>query len=239
MDPDWDPAPGLGGDKGGCALSRCPGVPALDKLLLSRKAVSSPGCLGCAELSVCQTGRPSGKQQAHAEGSLEGGLGTAHKGMAGRVPQGRVPPGYPLGACQGGGTGSGDRGYPGSGNQLFGTLQEGARAGLPGGVSVNKACSGGAAWSMQPRGQLLPVLPAPTPRPWCVWPPLPRAYGGQVAVASPRMGPQTACLASPSPPRTFSSMTPPSLPTAIFALCSLPTPQTLCPWQLSCLLGYF
>ena len=93
LDPDWDPVPGLGGDKGCSALSLYPGVPALDKLLLSRKAVSSPGCLGCAELSVCQTGRPSGKQRAHAEGSLEGGLrkGTAHKGMAGRVPLGGVP----------------------------------------------------------------------------------------------------------------------------------------------------
>ena len=82
--------------------------------------MSSPGCLGCAELSVCQTGRPSGKQRAHAEGSLEGGLGTAHKGMAGRVPQGRVPLGYPLGACQGVGTGSGDRGYPVLGTSSLG-----------------------------------------------------------------------------------------------------------------------
>ena len=184
--------------------------------------------------SACaRLGGPAGSSGHTQKGPWRVGLGRGLLIKAWQV-------GYPLGACQGVGTGSGDRGYPGSGNQLFGTLQEGARAGLPGGVSVNKACSGGAAWSMQPRGQLLlPVLPNPTPRPWCVWPPLPRACGGQVAVASPRMGPQTACLASPSPPRAFSSMTSPSLPTAIFVLCSLPTPQTLCPWQLSCLLGYF
>ena len=193
--------------------------------------------------SACaRRGSPAGsKGETHVEGSLEGGLrkGTAHKGLAGRVPQGRVPPGYPLGACQGVDTGSADKVCPDSRNQLFGTLQEGARAGLPGGVSANKACSWGAAWSVQPRRQLLlPVLPTPTPRPWCVWPPLLRAYEGQVAVAPPRMGPQTACLASPSPPRAFSSMIPPSLPTPIFPLCSLPTPQPLCPWQLSCLLGY-
>ena len=67
--------------------------------------MSSPGCLGCAELSVCQTGRPSGKQQAHAEGSLEGGLGTAHKGMAGRYPRGGYPQGTPWGRAREGALG--------------------------------------------------------------------------------------------------------------------------------------
>lgn len=73
LDPDWDPAPGLGGDKSGGSLSQCLGVPALDKLLLSRKVVSSPSYLGHAELSVCQTGQPSGKQGGNTCRGVLGG----------------------------------------------------------------------------------------------------------------------------------------------------------------------
>lgn len=121
--------------------------------------MSSPGSSGRAELSVCQPGRPSGKRRAHTQrGPWRAGLGRGLLTKAWQVgyPKGGVVPGLVMGAgstpqawgaCQGVGSGSGDGGYPGSRSQLFGTLQEGARAGLPGGVSVNKACSWGAACS--------------------------------------------------------------------------------------------
>ena len=214
--------------------------------------MSSPGSSGRAEFSVCQLGWPSGKRRAHmqragSEGSLEGRHreGTAHKSLAGRVParvRGGAWPGHGRWVNS-----PGLGGVPGSGQRVWRwrvswfqepapSLQEGARAGLPGGVSVNKHAVG---VQRAAQGAAPPSCsPTPTPRPWYVWSALLRASGGQVAAAPPRKGPQTACLAFPSPPRAFSSMTPPSLPTPIFALCSLPTPQTLYPWRHSCLLGY-
>ena len=173
------------------------------------------------------------------------GRGLLTKAWQVEYPKGGVVPGLVMGAgstpqawgaCQGVGSGSGDGGYPGSRSQLFGTLQEGARAGLPGGVSVNKHAVG---VQRAAQGAAPPSCP-PTPPPGLGMCGL-RCLGRLgVKWLQPHLGRdlKTACLASPSPPRAFSSMTPPSLRTPIFALCSLPTPQTLYPWRHSCLLGY-
>lgn len=204
--------------------------------------MSSPGSTGRAELSVCQPGQPSGKQQAHTQrGPWRVGLGRGLFTKAWQVgyPKGGVVPGLVMGAgstpqawgvCQGVGSGSGDGGYPGSRSQLFGTLQEGAGAGLPGGVSVNKACS----WGAAPPS----CSPARQPQALVCVARFAQGFWGSNGCSATSDGPSDSLPGPASPPRAFSSMTPPSLPTPIFALCSLPTPQTLCLWWHSYLLGY-